>query len=265
MAADHVGQDTLLIIDPSDLSKKYAKKMEYLATVRDGSAHDLGLGYWTLHIVGCEVDSDGIVPLYQRLWSVDAPDFSSENDEILRGIDAVAAPVGWRGLWVMDRGGDRINLFVPILERKLRFLFRLVGNRNVIHKGKTVLTEQVARSCPMRHAKAIVRIEDGKEKVRILRFGFCRVRLPERPEPLNLLVIHGLGAQPLMLLTNEPLTKSFKCLWRMVRAYLKRWSIEETIRYTKTCYDLDNVRVLNYRAEPHAPGPGGHVFRRLRA
>ena len=50
-----------------------------------------------------------------------------------------------------------------------------------------------------------------------------------------------------MLLTTEPLRKSFKCLWRMVRAYLKRWGIEETIRYVKTCYDLENVRVLNYR------------------
>ncbi len=90
MAASRVGQDTLLIIDPSDLSKKYAKKMEYLATVHDGSAHDLAQGYWTLHIAGCGVDSDGIIPLYQRLWSADAPGFTSENDEILRGIDAVA-------------------------------------------------------------------------------------------------------------------------------------------------------------------------------
>lgn len=248
LAATHVGQDTLLVIDPSDLSKKYAKKMEYLATVRDGSAHDLGLGYWTLHIVGCEVDSEGIVPLYQRLWSADAPDFTSENDEILRGIDAVAAHVGRCGLWVMDRGGDRINLFGPILERNYRFLFRLVGNRHVVHKGKTLRAEQVARTCPMRHAKPIVHLENGKEKVRILQFGFRKVHLPGHPEPLNLLVIHGFGAQPLMLLTNEPLTQSFKCLWRMVRAYLKRWSIEETIRYTKTCYDLENVRVLNYRS-----------------
>jgi len=51
-----------------------------------------------------------------------------------------------------------------------------------------------------------------------------------------------------MLLTTEPLRSSFKCLWPMVRAYLKRWRIEETIRYIKTCYDLENVRVLKYQA-----------------
>ena len=50
-----------------------------------------------------------------------------------------------------------------------------------------------------------------------------------------------------MLLTTEPLRNSFKRLWWFVSAYIKRWSIEETIRYIKTCYDLENVRVLNYQ------------------
>lgn len=247
MAAPRVGKDTLLIIDPSDIAKKYAKKMEHLATVRDGSEHDLAQGYWTLHIVGCELDSDSIVPLYQRLWSAEAPDFISENEEILRGIDAVAAHVEGRGLFVCDRGGDRINLFVPILDRGLRFLFRLVGNRNLVCKGQTMLAEEAARTCPMLHAKTIVRLENGKETSQTLQFGMRKVYLPERPEALNLLVIRGFGEEPLMLLTNEPLSRGFKCLWRMVRAYIKRWSIEETIRYTKTCYDLENVRVLNYK------------------
>jgi hypothetical protein len=247
MASSRVGEDTLLIVDPSDIAKKYAKKMEHLATVRDGSEHDLALGYWTLHIIGCEVGSNGMVPLYQRLWSADAPDFTSENDEILRGIDAVAAHVGHRGIFVYDRGGDRINLFGPILDRGLRFLFRLVGNRNLVCGGQTMLAEEAAETCPMLHAKTIVRLEHGEEKLRTLHFGSRKVYLPGRPEPLNLLVIRGFGEEPLMLLTNEPLTRSFKSQRWIVRAYIKRWAIEETIRYTKTCYDLENVRVLNYQ------------------
>ena len=50
-----------------------------------------------------------------------------------------------------------------------------------------------------------------------------------------------------MILTNEPLRRSFTLLWRMVRAYFSRWAIEDTIRYIKTCYDVENVRVLNYK------------------
>ena len=71
------------------------------------------------------------------------------------------------------------------------------------------------------------------------------MRLPDRPEQLYLIVVHGLGDEPLMILTNEPLRRSFKLLWRMLRAYFTRWTIEETIRYVKTCCDLENVRVFN--------------------
>ena len=247
MASPRIGEDTLLIIDPSDLSKKYAKKMEYLATVRDGSEHELANGYWTLHIVGAELGSSQLVPLYQRLWSQDAPDFVSENEEILRGVDAVMAHVGRRGIFVYDRGGDRINLFGPFLDRGARFLVRLVGNRHLVYKHETLLARDVARGCPCHFATTVARIEDGRERTYELRFGFRKVHLPDRTEPLYLLVIHGFGPEPLMLLTTEPLRQSFKCLWRMVRAYIKRWSIEETIRYVKTCYDLENVRVLNYQ------------------
>ena len=35
--ADRIKDDTLLIVDPSDIAKPYAKKMEHLARVRDGS------------------------------------------------------------------------------------------------------------------------------------------------------------------------------------------------------------------------------------
>jgi len=247
MAKGHIGKDTLLLVDPSDLSKKYAKKMEYLATVRDGSTGELGPGYHTLHIVGAELDSKRIVPLYQHLWSCDAPGFESENVEILRGIDAVMAHVGHNGIFVYDRGGDRIKLFGPLLDREARFLVRLVGNRDLIYNRQCMLADEVAYRCPCLFAKTIVRIDGEKERVYNLKFGFRKVRLPDRPEALHLLVIHGFGSRPSMFLTTEPLRRSFKCLWRFVRIYTRRWAIEETIRYAKTCYELENVRVLNYQ------------------
>lgn len=247
MAAGHIGQDTLLVLDPSDVAKKYAKKMEYLATVRDGSAHDLAQGYWTLHVIGTQVGSTRMTPLYQRLYSAQAPGFVSENEEILRAVNTVRAHLGGRGIWVVDRGGDRINLFDPLLDQRERFLIRLVGNRHVVYNGKTMTAAEAALGCRCEFRQTIVRLEGNRERVYELRFGFRRVRLPDRSEPLYLLVIHGFGAEPLMLVTTECLQDSFKCLWYWVRAYLKRWNIEETIRYVKTCYDLENVRVLNYQ------------------
>jgi hypothetical protein len=54
MAAARIQDLTLLILDLSDISKKYARKMEYLARVRDGSADNLASGYWLLQIIGAE-------------------------------------------------------------------------------------------------------------------------------------------------------------------------------------------------------------------
>lgn len=246
LASKQVGEETLLMIDPSDVSKKYAKKMEYLATVRDGSQGELATGYWTLHVIGTELESPEMLPLYQRLYSANAPQFVSENDEILRAIDAVRAEIGKKGLWIMDRGGDRIHLFEPILDRELEFLFRLVGDRDLIFGGRKVLARDVAMNCPCPYSETIVREHQGKEKVYTLSFGYREVGLPGRAERLFLLVVKGLGEEPLMLLTNRSLRRSRKVLWRLVRAYFRRWSIEETIRFVKQSYDLENVRVLNY-------------------
>ena len=40
--------------------------------------------------------------------------------------------------------------------------------------------------------------------------------------------------------------ESFTNTNRLLGCYLKRWSIEETIRFVKQTYDLENIRVLNY-------------------
>ena len=45
LAARRVHEDTLLVLDISDVSKPYAQRMEYLATVRDGSTGELAEGY----------------------------------------------------------------------------------------------------------------------------------------------------------------------------------------------------------------------------
>ncbi len=74
------------------------------------------------------------------------------------------------------------------------------------------------------------------------------MRFPGRKEDLGLLVVSGFGHEPMMLLTTEPLRRSRKVLWRMVRAYIRRWAIEETIRYIKQSYELEDVRVLNYQS-----------------
>lgn len=244
--AARIADDTLLILDPSDLCKPYAEHMEYLAEIRDGSEKILGKGYWLLHVVGAQAGEEEITPLYQSLWSQDAPGFMSENTEILRAVEEVSAATEKRGIWMIDRGGDRKKLIVPFLNRRLRFLIRMVGNRDVMFRGRKRLVREVAAGCPLPYADTIIKEVKGKERRYDLQYGFRKVSWPGREEPLYLLVVTGFGQEPLMLLTNVPLRKKRSVLWWGVEAYLTRWRIEETIRFIKQSYALEDIRVLTY-------------------
>lgn len=95
---------------------KYAKKMEYLALVRDGSdGGKLEKGYWTCNVTGVEAGASEITPLYHTLYSAQASDFVSENRELHMAISAVSGHTGNREIWVIDRGGDRGNLYARFL------------------------------------------------------------------------------------------------------------------------------------------------------
>jgi len=43
------------------------------------------------------------------------------------------------------------------------------------------------------------------------------------------------------------LTHSRRSLWFIVRGYMARWLVEETIRFIKQSYHLEDVRVLDYQ------------------
>lgn len=55
------------------------------------------------------------------------------------------------------------------------------------------------------------------------------VKLPEIKNPLYMVVVKGFSDQPMMLLTSLPIGSMEKDLWFVISAYLRRWSIEETI------------------------------------
>jgi len=98
MASARVKKDTLLVLDISDIAKRYARKMEYLALVRDSSEGALANGYWTCNVIGVEVGERLLTPLYSRLYSQRGPDFQSENAEIRKAISFVSAHTERRGI-----------------------------------------------------------------------------------------------------------------------------------------------------------------------
>jgi hypothetical protein len=247
--AGRIAADTLLVLDLSDVVKPYAAKMEHLAQVRDGSAKVIAKGYWTCHVIGVENGGQEITPMYGALYSQEAEDFVSENDEILKAIRLISTATARRGVWVIDRGGDRRQLYDELVPpaKGLRFLIRQKGDRHLLCGTRKLVTSEIAAHCPRPYATTIVRQETDGERVYHLEFGVRAVRLPEHPEiPLWLVVVTGFGEQPMMLLTNVPMRKNRQILWWAVSAYVTRWRIEETIRFAKQSYQLEDIRVRKY-------------------
>jgi hypothetical protein len=246
LAAPRIEDDTLLVLDLSDVTKKYAEKMENMGRVRDGSEKDLGWGYWTLNIVGANTRGTKLVPLYGRLFSHAATGHESENVEIREAIGEVAEVVGRRGIWVMDRGGDRRHLYYYLLPNKHRFMIRVRADRGLRTAQGIDSAVNLARSCPMLFHETVVKEEAGQERLVHLSCGIRKVRLPNRREELTLVVVKGFGEEPLMILTNLPVRRSRKSVWHVVQSYITRWRIEDVIRFVKQSYRLEDMRCLTY-------------------
>jgi Transposase DDE domain len=249
MASQRVEANTVLCLDLSDLRKEYAQKMECLAPVRDGSTGGVHRGYWLCDITGAEVNGSEIVPLYQKLYSAEAQEFTSENAEVLAGVDLVRSHTQGRGIWAVDRGGDRKKLLEPLLDRHERFVIRSTGKRFVIdRKNVKRSVVELGAKCRLRHRARVVKIQGGHEKNRDLTYGAEPVRLVGRGEQLSLVVVAGFGEEPLLLLTNAlDGARDSRSLWWIVQIYLTRWKVEETFRFLKQSYNLEDIRVMKYQ------------------
>jgi len=243
-----IQQETVIALDLSDLDKPYAEKMEYLARVRDGSTGERrSKGYWLMDVLGADVEGEDLIPLYGELYSQEAVGFKSENRQILNAMDGVMKGIGQKGIWAIDRGGDRSRLFKGYLERKIRFVVRLVGDRDLILRdGQKKNALRIAWGCHCPHQRELKIEKDGETKKKTISVGQMKVKLPFSEQALGLVVVKGFSEKPMMLLTNVA-TKS-RGMIRILEIYLTRWKCEESYRFIKQAYNLEDVRVLSYTA-----------------
>jgi len=248
LAARKVTEETVIAIDPGDLRKKYAKKMEFLGKVRDGSEHEIGEGYWLCKAVATDIESHHVIPLYCEAYSLLAKDVKSENSQLLKLIDTLFRHLQDRGIHAIDRGGDRGVLYKKYLGEKKakRFVIRLV-DRTLIHHGKRRNGSDLAKVIPTPYETVLIIYEEGKERKKTVRYNAVPVKLPLYAHRLYLIVVKGFGEEPMMLLTSCRVEKNRKeSIWRIVEYYLARWKCDESYRYIKQCYNLEDVRVQSY-------------------
>ena len=250
--AAYVHDDTIVSIDPSDIQKPYAQDggMPLLAKVWDGSKGRVGdnLGYNLCFATATPSMSRRIVPLHMTMWSAKEEGFTSENDKVLDVVRKIAKECEGRGIYVYDRGGDGNWLFDFFIKESLDFIVRLVGDRHLLHWNGRWLAADLAETCEMKYRDRVTFKSHGKELEVPIEYGSIPVRLPEHSDiELRLVVVKWPKCEkPMMLLTTLRAARSRKSLRQVVEGYLTRWRVEETIRFVKQAYEIEDVRLLRF-------------------
>jgi hypothetical protein len=245
-----VDDETVLAIDLGDVRKPCAKKMEYLGGIRDGSTGQIARGYWLCEVIAAHPYGERIVPLYGELYAQKAERFVSENDQLLKAIRSVSGASDKRGIFAIDRGGDRRKIIMPLLDNDLRFVIRQDGDRHILlPRGKRCPVARAGQWCRTTSERIVEVEREGYRHKKHLRMGVLSIRLPERPKALLwLVVIRGLAPHPILLLTNVSPPKGRDHGTWIADVYLTRWKCEEAYRFLKQGYNLEDVRVRSYTA-----------------
>lgn len=130
----HIQQDDLIAIDGTELAKPYARKMQYLCTIRDASrpGDPLVNGYWCWGAYHWSESARSLTPLMLRPYSPKQPFFRSENDLWCRWFRTLRQATGGKGIWLQDRGGDRPEILSAWLRTQPRWVIRLREDRRLI-------------------------------------------------------------------------------------------------------------------------------------
>jgi len=239
--ASKIQADTVLALDLSDINKPFAKKMEYLSHVWNGSEGQPGHGYWICEIIGASVKEESVIPLYSSLYSHEAKGFESENDEILKAIETVNAYAKGRGIWTMDRGADRKILVAELGKMNLRFVIRSKGNRKVKDfKGTFRSIQDILKEIDYTERYKVAIDKEGYTEAIEVSLG-VKEDLKIADVPVRLVAIKGFGQEVMLLITNVD-----KDSRDILEIYLTRWKCEESFRFLKQEYHAEDIRVRSY-------------------
>lgn len=246
----NIDDNPLILLDDSEIIKKYGKKFEDLCMVKDASSlkDDIYPGYHVCEATVVTKNEKQPISLYSHIYSTESQGFQSMNDETLKSIQYVKSVIRNKVTFVCDRGYDAniyFDYFLDMNRNQDDFVIRLKENRNLLFKGKS---KKVGDIAARRKGKIKMNMYFTKENVEVY-VSHTRVELPRHKEKiLNLVIVYGLSEEkPMMLLTNKEI-RDKKDVHKIVRAYMNRWRIEENFRFKKQQYGFENMRVRTLKA-----------------
>jgi hypothetical protein len=255
-----VEQDDVIAFDPGDVIKEYAKKMEKLYRVHDGSKGECGNGYeeFSIECVQWKNGKRLHIPLYSKLINAKCEDYISQNSQICDAFQSVFEFIGDnKGIWTFDRGHDRSRIFekifLPFCSR-MKWILRLCENRSIIPvdpesgvQGPRCGMMDLAKGIPLQ--EEYMRLTYPKKTGRIY-LGWTRVivEIGSFKKTLTLIVAHDKrNKDPIVILTNQLVTNEIEAI-KIFGFYLERWRKEEGYRFCKTGLDLESIRTLKFNS-----------------
>ena len=235
-----ISDKTILIIDGSDITKPCSPKMEHIYQVRDGSTGAIAQGYATLGVTALTPERKMPIGVYTRVYSAAEPDYVSEETEVLKALDFLTRHFKKRNIRVMDRGYDARLYYERLIDQGEAFVIRAKKNRDVLYKGKRVNILSLANRFKGKYSLSYRKKNGFAADCKVSIVPVC---LPCRPDvALNLVICHGIGRIPLLLLTN---VKSDDARLPVVitKVYLLRWRIEEFYGFKKQQFGFEDFRV----------------------
>jgi len=250
LVSPQVGPETALALKLGDITKPYAQAMEGLCKVWDGSEGTVGTGYWLVQVEAHQPTGQRF-PLWLQAWSQETPEFVSENRELLEVITTVGEATGWQGIWVVDRGGDREVLLRAWAKTPMRYIIRCCGDRLVtVADGPGGQMQkplrEVAATVPL-PGRLAIRHRDRRGRWHTVGLSYGHRGFTWQGAPYWLVVVQGLEEDPLWLWTNIPVL-TLALAEQILRAYLRRWSVEDASRVLKQEFRLERLRVARWKA-----------------
>lgn len=182
-------------------------------------------------------DQQGILwPLVIWPYSLEAPGQLSENEQILRVLSRLDEYFGQGfGIWIFDRGFDRIHLIEPFLSSKRHFIIRQRGDRTVILDNGVPLI--------LRDLVDHLFADSGDWLV------YRRVYLSAVERPLYVVAYHTKGySEPVILLTDLVVENRDLALQQRNR-YAGRWAgCETSVQFLKSQIGLERFAVRRYHS-----------------
>lgn len=185
LQADAVAEDDLIPLDGTELAKPYARRMQYVTTIKDASrvGDPLVSGYWCWGAYHWGLAQRTLNPLMLRPWSTLQPGFLSENDLIGRWMWTLREATAGRGIWLIDRGADRPEILSSLLQVQKRWIVRLREDRRLIGPDGSVRSAGVWADWALAN-----RPQRGNAVTLAVSLPSDQVRQYGRPPSLHLLV-----------------------------------------------------------------------------